>query len=486
IIQPGGIFNMTPGSEVKFLVDYDSKQIIFTSGTTQGYNIPSEGNSCVFDYMRDLPVIKMGQNHDSVEKYKKRVKIVVDKNIKDADTAELVMLSTLEQYSDPLKQGTLVLKDIYNLTPGENCNVNIPIYGINNNEYQMTEVDYNLSQDNLLRGTIMTVKLNKNLPDITDNLKDILLQLKKIQGGDISNADLITRFQLITGSFGIRQSGCSIYTIPINDSFIAGHSQNSVLGVVNPSTVGSLISGVSWVSGIMGTGYDKACSFNGTNGQIKINNTGIWSNGSYTISLWTYPYVMTTAAGIGRRFYSECNSTLTPPLFSIEQTASIIGSNVEVVIRNDNNDVYVSTISNSDIKINNWYNIILTENAGSINLYINGNLDKTINYTHSGTLTTDRIGIGAVVRNSPVGFASGIIDDVRIYNYALSGTEIGSLYSKVNYPLNGLVAWYKFDEGMGSFAYNSVGSGNTSGNYIQPFLGDRRGSSELVYSGGYF
>lgn len=251
IIQPGGIYNMSPGSNVKFLVNFDDKQIIFTSGTTFGANIPSQGNDVIFDYMRNLPIIKMGQNNDSINKYGKRVKIIVDKNIKDAATAELVKLSWLEQYSDPLKQGTISLNNVYGLIPGQMCNVNIPIYGINNQEYQMTEINYDLTQENLYRGNIISLKLNKSLPDITDNLQDILSQLKKIQSTDISNADLLTRYMIITGSLSLRQSGCGVWTRSIGSSFILGHPINGLLGSYSNHYLGDYRTGsiLQWSGG---------------------------------------------------------------------------------------------------------------------------------------------------------------------------------------------------------------------------------------------
>jgi len=64
IIQPGAIanFSLTPGSNVKYLVNYADQTIVFTSGTLQGANVPTTGNSVIIDYMRDLPIVKVGNN----------------------------------------------------------------------------------------------------------------------------------------------------------------------------------------------------------------------------------------------------------------------------------------------------------------------------------------------------------------------------------------------------------------------------------------
>jgi hypothetical protein len=39
-----------------------------------------------------------------------------------------------------------------------------------------------------------------------------MLDLKKLQAGDMTDSDTITRYQSSTGSFSVRTSGCLIYT----------------------------------------------------------------------------------------------------------------------------------------------------------------------------------------------------------------------------------------------------------------------------------
>ena len=53
-----------------------------------------------------------------------------------------------------------------------------------------------------------------------------------------SDSDLITRYQLATGSSGIRQSGLSVWTVPIGSSFILGHTINGLLGSYTTHTLG--------------------------------------------------------------------------------------------------------------------------------------------------------------------------------------------------------------------------------------------------------
>lgn len=219
VLQPGGVYQMTYGigSDIKYLVNYEDKQIILTSGTEQGNNLYI-GSTIDISYKRALPIVKVGNNQESIARYGKRVKVIQDKNIKDPISAETILLRELEEFSDPLKEGNITVKDIANITPGETCIVDIPFHNISNKTYDILEARYNFTKQNCLADSVLNIKVNKKIPDITDTLKDIMLQIKKIQGADVSDSDLITRYELATGSTGVRQSGLEIYTNTITQS----------------------------------------------------------------------------------------------------------------------------------------------------------------------------------------------------------------------------------------------------------------------------
>lgn len=208
IIQPGAIegITATPGSDVKYLVNYDDKRITFTSGTTQGNNVPASGTTVVINYKRGLPIVKVGDNELSKSQYGERVKVIVDKDIKDPATAEKLLKSELEQNANPKIEGNLAIKGIVNITPGQTCIVNLPNNNVINQTYDALECNYRFNKSNNLNDSVLRVKVNEKLPDITDTMKNILNDLRKLQGGDISNADTLTRFQYTTGSFSIEKT----------------------------------------------------------------------------------------------------------------------------------------------------------------------------------------------------------------------------------------------------------------------------------------
>ena len=252
LIQPGGIYQMTfdAGSQFKYLVNYADKKIILTSGTLAGDN-RYVGSQIVINYMRDLPIVKFGDNDASIDAYGKRIKVIQDKSIKDPITAETILLNQLEEFSDPQKEGKLNIKGVGNITPGDTCVVNIPFYNLNSVTYDILEAKYDFTKRNLLADEVLSIKVNRKIPDVTDTLKKILLEQRKLQSQDLQSTDLLTRYKVSPGSFGIRASGLRVFTREIGSSFILGHQENGLLGSYTSHTLGDwrLGSTIQWSGG---------------------------------------------------------------------------------------------------------------------------------------------------------------------------------------------------------------------------------------------
>jgi hypothetical protein len=81
------------------------------------------------------------------------------------------------------------------------------------------------------------------------------------------------------------------------------------------------------------------------------------------------------------------------------------------------------------IPLNIWQHIILVYTPGNVKVYINGEYKNKLNYTQA---TPDGItGVSIGRHNSGIGeayYINGLIDEVRIYNRALSDVEIKAFY----------------------------------------------------------
>lgn len=197
------------------------------------------------------------------------------------------------------------------------------------------------------------------------------------------------------------------YTFDSNTTSIADASGNGVTGTA--------FSGTAWTSAGLKNG---AFTFNGSSGDIETPPPcSPWVSNQVSVSLWAK---YNTASG-------------TRILFSISQTLDNSGSKFwlesggwgDSTIRFAVQNVSVGVGSGLVPQSGQWYHIAGTYDGASLTIYINGTLCARAPLTYSQS-STAKIRIGYDVGQS--GF-SGTLDEVRVYNRALSGTEVMGLYN---------------------------------------------------------
>lgn len=251
----GGVFELTetPASGTHFLVDYFDSQIIFTSGTAIGNNIPTSGESGLFSYDRDIPIVKATRDAASINTYGLKRKIITDKAIKDPNTAIDIMNQEISK-SNPLQGMEIKIKGWFDFTIGETVDVVLSDFNINDT-VGILSVDYVFDKNTVNSEEIINVRLDTKIRDITDEITDMRKRLDFIEAGDRSEADQITRLETATGSVGVVGSRWNIFTNEIRASFILGHSVNGVIG--SPATA---VNGSQVILGDVRTAFSLVAS----------------------------------------------------------------------------------------------------------------------------------------------------------------------------------------------------------------------------------
>ena len=228
----GGIFNMvaTGTGSAQYLVDFHNRNIIFTSGTQAGDNVPTSGDNIRVDYKRRVPIVKFGQDNASISSYGTHSKVIVDNNINEPQMATDIVKNELKLFKEPLKQGTVNVQGVFNLVASNTVVVNLPNQSIDSATFDILEANYLFTTKNNLHSRVLSVKVSKKLDDVLDTIKQMILDIKKLQAADIDTSDTITRFEQATGSFGIQVEEWFVRTRNINDAFVLGHSVNGLLG----------------------------------------------------------------------------------------------------------------------------------------------------------------------------------------------------------------------------------------------------------------
>lgn len=111
------------------------------------------------------------------------------------------------------------------------------------------------------------------------------------------------------------------------------------------------------------------------------------------------------------------------------------------------NNAVVHSIISDEYALEQWYHLVMVfqEGTNKTKLYVNGQLAKEETVSYSSTISTAPFMIGNMPQfgaNDPFHF-KGIIDDLAVYNRALSPSEVINLYDGsnnyivANYPFNG-------------------------------------------------
>lgn len=207
LIQKGGVNEMTsePASGVNFLVSFYDKTISFTSGTAIGDSTPASGVTVQANYDRSSPIAKFGNDKDSIKAYKLKENIVIDKSIKDpVEASNRVQQELLK--ADPKREGSLYVRGINYLVAGQTCIVDISFDGVENTQYDMLEINYDLNKNSLLRDEIISIKLNKRTKNINDSIKALFTKTQFLEAGDIDDVEVITRIEFATGSLSLKSN----------------------------------------------------------------------------------------------------------------------------------------------------------------------------------------------------------------------------------------------------------------------------------------
>lgn len=226
---------------------------------------------------------------------------------------------------------------------------------------------------------------------------------------------------------------------------------------------------------------NSAYNFVSTNNNyITINNTvGNFGTSDFTISIWFLSTDSNSSHLINKRFNQSWGNywELTKDLFAINDT---------------NNNSNYGFINNTQLQSQNvWYNFMVTRIGKSLKYYINGVLYQTVTTSIVNNISnTNNLVIGSVITplSGVLQSHDGKIDDIGMWNRALTQSEITAMYNGVTYSdtcnavsgslTNGLVGYWPF---CGN-ANDDSGNGNNGSVNGATLTTDRFGNSNSAYN----
>jgi PKD repeat protein len=180
----------------------------------------------------------------------------------------------------------------------------------------------------------------------------------------------------------------------------------------------------------------QSFSFDGTNDHIRIPDSNrLDFDTTLTIDAWirptsipnSFPTILAKwdVTAVNQRSYSFTLDPSRKVVFRVSPNGREPGFPANLL---------GSIISNGAVPLNDWTHVVGMYDGQFLKIYINGTLDKQVNYNQGIFVGTDDVAIGAVVGGAAQGqhiapFA-GLIDEVSLYNRALTGSEIQAIYNE--------------------------------------------------------
>lgn len=221
---------------------------------------------------------------------------------------------------------------------------------------------------------------------------------------------------------------------------------------------------------ILDAKFNEAGNFDGSSSYIQSPSLGLQfaGNNTLSISLWfkgTKDYFQTLAS------FSDTNDA------STEMTITIRGDqpNDPISIFNRNGGTYnIEANGPASVIDGNWHNVVLTGDSSGNKLYLDGS-ELTLSYANGSGSTTlampsgiNSFSIGSNIDSTgPEDHFQGQIDQVRVFNTALTAAQVTDLYTNettttaatLNFPAGaGCVAAYQLDGNGNDISTNYNGT----------------------------
>jgi len=221
---------------------------------------------------------------------------------------------------------------------------------------------------------------------------------------------------------------------------------------------------------------NSAYLFDGDDDYIDCGNNQILDQtGSLTLSAWFKLYSLPSELNndeviVGKWRYDQNKNSY---ILNIDfQTAN----NFQLVTSNCPTE---EVIYGGEVTKNNWYHYVgvVDQEQQLMKIYVNGVLVAVDTYSgQPNCSTSENLLIGKINDNGGSNHFHGVIDEIRIYSYALTEAEILELYGGLN---DGLVAYYPFNGNANDESGNEH-HGSIISNPV--FITDRHGNQNSALS----
>lgn len=207
-------------------------------------------------------------------------------------------------------------------------------------------------------------------------------------------------------------------------------------------------------------------SFDGKDDYVSINDSSVLrpGNGSWTVSLWANPTNTSQTGPLVAKDHPLSPSPVWAMFICGNSNCSTSGKKLNAYFLSDSNNNWRSALTTADVVDGNWHNYTLVADkaADKVRIFVDGT-EVSTTLTSVGTWptisNTDKLRIGSA---NSANYYSGKIDEVRVFNTALTQTQIQqTLKNEIDPATSNLVGYWKLNEGTGTSTADLTTNHNT-------------------------
>jgi len=254
------------------------------------------------------------------------------------------------------------------------------------------------------------------------------LSLVNVQPGQSGNMYSV----IVSNAFGTTNSTSALLTVtsvsvctPPPSGLVSWWQAESNANDTVGGNNGALLNGASFAAGEVG----QAFSLNG-GGHVRIPDApNLRFTTAMTVEAWVNPANTANnqqivskwdaVGGIDQRSYGLAIYSDGRAYIGVTSDGSASGN--------------VTLFGTNTVPANQWTHIAGTYDGATLKIYLNGVLDSSMSYSAGIFPGTDDMGIGGAVGGEPVGGViqpfAGLIDEVSVYNRALTPSEIQAIFA---------------------------------------------------------
>jgi hypothetical protein len=204
------------------------------------------------------------------------------------------------------------------------------------------------------------------------------------------------------------------------DSDTTSWTTNTTRDVSGNGNTGAMVRMSATNSSVPGK-IGGALKFNGRNHILSSTNpTAISSGTAYSLAVW----LKTASPNSGWACLVAYSHTT-----ALQYIGIAVERNKLAFFNKDDVGNTEALGANVDSKDGKWHHIVGTRNGNSYNIYVDGSNASSANNPTLGTITPNCFSMGFNCHRGGMFYYNGVLDDVRVYNRALSAQEVAQLYS---------------------------------------------------------